>query len=330
MKPTEIAKPLGVFALVIVVVLGGTAIVSLAAGSGSSSTADGQNIDGQSPAQYQPDAVNAERDPETGNLSVSAPEGQKRILIDTAHSNRFSQDEIEPIIEALVEAGHEVDVGTGTSGGFSTGGYNATLQQYDAVLVIAPEAGFAQGERIALQNYAAGDGRVVVLGEPTQPAVAEGSFGLTLATAQFGANEMAGDFGARMGAHLLYNLDDEHNDNNFMSINAEPTGDGMLTDGVETVTFDRSGYLVTTGDDVETLYTAADGTRTLERDQTGEFPLVVRNESVVFVADSNFVQQSELYDADNEVFVSNLLEFMVSGDKPDDVPEVPEEEDDGF
>ncbi|PSP75144.1 hypothetical protein BRC70_01860, partial [Halobacteriales archaeon QH_6_68_27] len=47
----------------------------------------------------------------------------------------------------------------------------------------------------------------------------------------------------------------------------------------------------------------------------------VRTDNMVFVADSDFVDQSEVYDADNEVFVSNMLNFLVSGDKPDDVPE---------
>lgn len=317
MRATEIAKPLGVFVLVIAVVLAGTAVLSLAAGSGGGQ-ADGATIDGQSPSQFQPEAVNAEQDPEEGEVDVGSPDGEKRILFETAHNNRFQQEDIEPVVEALAAAGHEVDVGAASSG--FDGGYNQTLQQYDAVVVVSPQSAFSAGERTALRNYADGGGRLAVLGEATQPAVASGSVSMTLGQMTFGANGLTSEFGARMGSDTLYNLDDEATDNNFESIYAEPSGDGTLTAGVERVTFDRAGYIVPTGD-VDVRYTAVDGTRQLQTDREGELPVVVRSDNVVFVADSDFITRSELYDADNEVFVGNLLTFLVSGDKPDDVPE---------
>lgn len=320
MRVTEIAKPLGVFVVVIAVVLAGTAVLSLAAGSGGGQ-ADGERIDGQSPSAFQPENVNVEEDPEEGELAVGAPEGEKNVLIDTSHDNQFARDDIEPLIETLAEAGHSVDVGAASGESFG-GGYNETLQEYDAVLVIAPQAAFDEGERIAMQNYADGGGRLVVLGEATQPGVVPGTFGLSLGQLSFGANDLTGEFGAVMGSDTLYNLDDDATDNNFKSINAEPTADDMLTADVDTVTFDRAGYIVTMdGSDADVLYTAAEGTQARQTDREGEFPVVVRNDNMVFVADSDFIERSELYDADNEVFISNLLEFLVSGDKPDDVPE---------
>jgi hypothetical protein len=325
MQLDEIAKPLGVFVVVILVALAGTAILSLVAGGGSAP--DGQNVQGQSPGQYQPDAVNEEPDPEEGNLSVGTPEGEKKILIDTGHSNRFEADELEPMVEALAEAGHEVDVGTGSQaggGGFGQTGYNETLQEYDALLVISPQAPFTEGERKAIDKYVGGGGRVVVLGEATQPSVSSGRFGLSLSQETFGANGMTENFGMRMGADVLYNLDDDATDNNFKQIYAETSSGGILTEEVDTINLDVSGYIVPVGDtDATVKYTAAEGTRALESDRTGEYPVVVRNEGVVFVADSEFVERSEVYDADNEVFVSNIMQFLVSGTKPDDVPESP-------
>lgn len=325
MRPAEVAKPLGVFVAVVVVVLAGTAVASLATGSESVPPADGQNVSGQSPPQFQPAAVNPTVDPETGDLDVDAAEGTKRVLVDTQHGNQFDRAELEPVVEALAEAGHHVDfVGGSTGDGLAQGDYNATLQRYDAVLVVAPTASFTKGERIALQQYADGGGRVVVLAEPTQMVVSGGGLVASATRVSFGANGLTQSFGVRIGAEALYNIDDERNDNNFRSVNAEPTADGALTDGVETITFDYAGYAVTTGDaDADVLFAAVDGTRTLESRRTGTFPTVVRNGSVVFVSDSDFVTASELYDADNEVFVSNLLDFLVSGDKADDVPPTP-------
>jgi len=312
MTLVDVAKPLGVFVLVVVVIVGGTAVVSLATGAGSSAP-DSRTVQGQSPGQFAPDRVNPDVDPETGNLTVSADEGTKRVLVDTRHSNQFDRHELEPVVEALTAAGHDVDFQTATSTDqFGVSGYNATLQEYDALLVVFPTEAFTESERADIENFTENDGRVVVLGEPTQTRVGGGR-GVSSERVSFGANEMTWDYGVRVGADALYNVDDDGNDNNFRSVDAEPATDDELTAGVEEITLDYAGYaVVNDSTDADVLYTAADGTRTLNSRRGGTFPVVVRNENVVFVADSDFVTAAEVYDADNEVFVSNLLEFLVS------------------
>lgn len=330
MRPAEVAKPLGVFVLVVVVVVAGTAVVSLAVESDSPSEPDSENVQGQSPAQFDPDRVNPDVDPETGDLTITDEEGHKRILVDNRHGNRLSRDEIGPVVEALTEAGHEVDFGASTgSSNFGTEDYNATLQQYDAVVVAFPTRSFTEGERLALQNFTENDGRVVVLAEPPQTVVSGAGFAATANRISFGADDMTWNYGVRAGVEALYNMDDDATDNNFRSINAEPADDDSnLTQGVEEISFDYAGYaVINDSTDAEVLFTASDGTRKLETRRAGTFPTVVRNDTMVFVTDSDFMTTSELYDADNEVFVSNLLNFLVSGDKPDDVPRTPGAED---
>jgi hypothetical protein len=326
MKPAEIARPLGVFVIVIAVILAGSAVLGAVAGGGGDAPTDGQNIQGQSPGQFQPESVNPDVDPETGEINVDADDGTKKLLIDTQHGNAFDRDDIEPVVEALAEAGHTVDFtpsGTSDSGGFGeSGGYNATLQEYDAVLVINPTEGFTEDERAGLGTYLDNDGRVVVLGEPTQTGVSGGGLIASLSTVSFGANDLTTRYGARMGAEALFNVDDSDNDNGFKSIYAEPESTSSLSEGVDTITLENPGYIVRTGEsDATVLYNAVDGTRTLETRRNGTYATVVRNDNLVFVSDSDFVDQDEVYDADNEVFVTNLLDFLTSGDKPDDVPE---------
>jgi hypothetical protein len=330
MKPAEIARPLGVFVIVIAVILAGSAVLGAVAGGGGGGPTEGQNIQGQSPGQFQPESVNPDVDPETGEIAVDADDGTKKILIDTLHGNAFDRDDIEPVVEALAEAGHTVDFapsGGSDSGGFgSSASYNATLQEYDALLVINPTEGFTEAERAGLQTYIDNDGRVVVLGEPTQTGISGGGLVASLSTTSFGANDLTGEYGARMGAEALFNVDDDANDNGFKSILATPESTSSLSEGVDTVTFENAGYIVRTGEsDATVLYTAADGTKTLETRRNGTYATVVRNDNMVFVSDSDFVDQDEVYDADNEVFVSNLLDFLTSGDKPDDVPETSSE-----
>ena len=62
----------------------------------------------------------------------------------------------------------------------------------------------------------------------------------------------------------------------------------------------------------EALYNVDDEANDTRRADT--YPVVARNDSVVFVADGSFLSQPELYDADNEVFTSNLVEFLLRGD----------------
>ena len=309
MTEGRIVKPLAVFIVVLVVILGGTFLLAVV-NPGSSGPPDGQSIDGQSPSQYQPDAVNAPVDPEEGEISVDSEASDKRILVDTSHGNQVTESELEPITEAMFEAGHTVEYGTAGTDSFAD-----SLGQYDGVLIVQPLGSYSPTEREALQEYTDDGGRVVVLAEPTQTRLSTG-FTQSTTTVSFGANNATKRYGVRMGAEQLYNVDDAANDNNFKAIYASPSDDGELTDGVETITFDTAGYAVVNGD-AETKFTAAEGTRTLETRRTGTYATVVRNDNMVFVTDSTFISSSEIYDADNEVFLGNLLSFLLDGEAPD-------------
>lgn len=323
MKPSEILKPLGVFVLVIAVILAGTAIVGTLGGSDSTAPSDGEDIQGQSPRQFQPENVIATSAPEDGEIELDGDADEKRILVDSSHGNQYSKSDLAPIEAALAQAGHEVDFTPSTSGGgdsFSDSGYNATLRQYDAVLIIQPTSSFSDQEIAGLKAYTEGGGRVVVLAEPPQLLVSGGLVS-SLTEVRFGAQDLTQEFGLRMAGDGLYNIEDSQNDNNYEAVNAVPDGQSALTDGVDNVTFDSPGYVVQTGNDAQIRMRAASGSQTLERRQVGQYPVAAQNDNFVLVADTSFLKSSELYDMDNEQFVSNLLDFLVSGDKDDDVPQ---------
>ena len=315
----RIIKPLAVFILVIVVILAGTAVIGLL--SGTSGTPDGQRIDGQSPSQFQPSNLNQGIDPESGSLSIesgtstvggSTSSSGGSILVDLRHSNTVTQAELEPIESAMFSAGHSFEYDTGQDP------LNETLDGHDGYLIVQPTEGFSESEREAVTEFTASGGRVVILGEPTQPRVtSSGLFGTSTAIVSFGADKLLDEYGISIGPELLYNTADESNDNGFKSIYTSPVRGNQLTEGVETVSFDRGGYAVTREDSrATTVFTAVDDTKTLETRQTGTYPTVVRNDDMVFVADSTFIKPIELYDTDNEVFVSNLMQFLLGGEDP--------------
>ncbi|WP_123532906.1 DUF4350 domain-containing protein [Halosimplex salinum] len=320
MKASDVLKPLGVFVVVIAVILAGTAVVSTLSGAGSGAPSDGEDIQGQSPDAFQPGNAIVTSAPEDGDISVDGSGEEKRILVDSSHGNQYSQSDLAAIEEALVQAGHEIDFAPSSEdGGFGESNYNATLRQYDAVLIVQPTGSFSDAEIAGLTEFADGGGRIVVLGEPPQLQV---SGGLTaqVSEVRFGAQGLTEEFGLRLGSDGLYNADDDWNDNNYESVVASPDGDSSLTEGVDNVTLDSPGYVVQTGDDASVRVRAGPGTKTLERRQAGQHPVAAQNDNFVLVADTSFLKSSERYDMDNEQFISNLLDFLVSGDKDDDVP----------
>lgn len=326
-----------------VVIIGTVAGAALSMAGGGAGPPDGAEVNGQSPEQFQPESIGQEFDNNSGTVDIDGGADGARILVDTRHSNRFSRSDLEPLTEAMFEAGHSLEFDGGSAdssrraprrsaGGAPSGAqgtdYAATLGNYDGLLVIQPTEGFSQAERQTLRNYTDAGGRVVILAEPTQVRSGSGPFALP-STVQFGANNLTQQFGVRVGSEALYNIDDASNDNNFKSIYASPSGTGMLTEGVDTISLDTGGYAIVDTAAATTLYTADDGTRTLETRREGDYGVVVRSGNLAFVADSSFIESSELYDVDNEVFAGNLLEFLVNGDvdpefgADDTTPETP-------
>jgi hypothetical protein len=307
---------LGVFVAIVGLAIVGAVVLSAGGGAGAT---DGQQVSGQSPASFQPENVNQAFDTEDGEIEIDAGTDEKRVLVDTSHGNEVSRADMEPLAEAMFEAGYSLEFGTDSGGSSSVRGgsddYSATLQRYDGVIVAQPTQEFSRNETKSLQEYAEAGGRVVVLAEPSQIQSSGTGLFASPSLVSFGATNMTRQFGVQIGAEMLYNLDDANNDNNFKSIYASPSGDGPLTEGVETISLDLSGYAVVGETDaVDVLYTANEGTRTLESRRTGTYPVVARNGNMVFVSDSSFLLPSEVYDVDNEVFVGNLAEFLVSGD----------------
>ncbi|MBB6644913.1 DUF4350 domain-containing protein [Halobellus ruber] len=309
MSDRNIVQPLAVLIVALAVVLAGTFAVSALVGSAPTGSPDGATIEGQSPAQYQPDAVDIGADPEDGELAVDSTQNGSRIVIDIRRSSGTSRTDLEPILGAMFEAGHSVTVLDGSN----DEEFGDALEDSSGLLIVQPASPYPDGERDAIRDYVDAGGHAVIAGEPTQTRIGGGLFA-TISQVSFGATELSESYGIRVGAEGLYNVNDEQNDNNFKSIYATPTRGGVLTEGVETVTFHRSGYVVTNSDDVAVHYTAVEGTKTLDTRRAGTYPVVVRNDSVVFVADGSFLSQPELYDADNEEFTGNLLSFLASGD----------------
>lgn len=312
MSDRNLVQPIAVLIVALVVVLGGTFAISLAAGPTATGEPDGAAIDGQSPAQYQPEAAGIDADPEDGEFVIDDAPADGEIVIDIRRSSGTTATDLEPITEAIFEAGYSVTI-LESSDDIGNRSFAGVLAGTSGLLIVQPAAAYPDGERDTIRSYVRSGGHAVVAGEPTRTRVGGGLFA-TVSEVSFGASELTNGYGIEIGSEALYNVDDEANDNNFKSIYATPSRGGVLTDGVDRVTFDRSARVMTNNDNVTAHYTAAEGTRTIDTRRADTYPVVVRSNSVVVVGDGSFLSQPELYDADNEAFTSNLVEFLLRGD----------------
>ena len=326
MARTDLLKGIGVFAVVVVVVVAATAATgTLLSGSSSDSSVDAPAYDDQ----LLPTAVD-----DGGTVGGPGGDATKTVLIDKSHGNALSESDIQPFVDALVRDGHNVRFhsgGSGGNGGFSGGissgssGLNTSLRSADAFVVANPASSYTTGEINGIDAFAEGGGRVLLLADPVDPSTGGQSIGIpnplgtnTGSTVTPGQpTNLAANFGVSFGAGYLFDMTD--NANNFQRIYAQPSGDSSLTEGVDRLVFD----------DATPLTTSAAGTPAVESQDVqpsstrrGEtYTVAARTGNVVTIGDTNFLEPASATVADNDVFVTNLAEFLVDGDKEPGVPE---------
>ncbi|WP_336001424.1 hypothetical protein [Halorientalis halophila] len=325
MSRTDLLKGVGAFALVVVVVLAATAATGvLLSGSPQSSDVDAPAYD----ADLRPTAVDDDG-------SVAAPDGgeTKTVVVDQSHGNGVGERDLEPLVDALIEAGHDVRFYTGgdSSGGFGGGmssgggGLNATLQSADALVVANPASEYTDSEIDGIAAFADAGGRLLLLADPVPPSAGGQSLPIDVpAGVQSGSaatpgqpTNLAARFGIAFGAGYLYDMAD--NANNFQRVYARPAGDGDLTAGVDRLVLDEAAP-ITTDDDATAIAESADVRRSETR-RAGTYAVAARTGGVAAVGNTDFLSPSSATVADNEAFVGNLAAFLVNGDKRPGVPE---------
>lgn len=257
--------------------------------------------------EFAPDTVLADEDPETGEVRMESDADGKTVLVDVAHDNDVSAADLRPLVTALVENGHEVRFHRGGSS------LNESLRRADALVVVNPRRGYGSAEIDGVRRFVRGGGRLLLLGDPPPTRPAGGSL------VDYRYDDVASSVGVAFDAGYLYSMDD--NANNFKSVYASPSGDDPLTDGIDRVVL-RDASPVATADGAAVL-AVGESTRRSTTRQAGACPVAVRRGNVVAIGDSDFVAAENAYDADNEVLIGNVADFLVGGDAASGAPARP-------
>jgi hypothetical protein len=323
MPRTDLLRGFGVLALVVVIVVAAT----FATGTVLSSSPESESVNASA---YNDELLPTPVDND-GRVEPATSERSKTVVIDKSHGNVVTESDLQPLVDALVSAGHEVQFYTGgSSSGIGTGGFssgssemNATLRSADAFVVVNPASTYTTGEINGIEAFSDAGGRVLMLADPVGSSSSGTSISLPIGVSTGSTvtpgqpTNLAANFGVSFGAGYLFDMTD--NANNFQRTYAQPAGNSSLTAGVDRLVVNDATPL-TTSESNRVIAESTDVQLSSTR-RTGTYTVVARAGNVVTVGDTEFLQPASATLADNDAFVSNLGDFLVSGDKESGAPE---------
>jgi hypothetical protein len=237
------------------------------------------------------------------------PEPQEGfVLLDQAHENAFTLDEIGYLDGRLAARGFELLHYTG-------GDLNAALRPANAFVVITPLTDFTLGERQAVSNFVDRGGRLLMVGDPTRFNVIveedEFTFSFHLEGDKIPLNSLANEFDIIFNGDYLYNTIE--NEGNFRNIVLKEGGfaEDALTEGLERLAF-YGAHSLEVGSDGVALLTADDNTWSSGTDRPGELALAVSSNGgrALALGDINFLSQPYYTVFDNSQFIARIADFL--------------------
>ncbi|MEE8466684.1 MAG: hypothetical protein V3S68_09420, partial [Dehalococcoidia bacterium] len=236
------------------------------------------------------------------------------LVIDGAHSNDFSPNEIVSLLAGLANRGITVDYMGEPSvfGGFDR--VNASdrfamleskLRQAGSLAVIAPGEPYTKAERGLVRRFVDKGGRLLLIGDPTRSQQ---------------INTLSEEFGLSFQPGFLYNQVDY--DLNHRNIFVRDFFPDPVTEGVTEVAFYTAGAIRSAGPAL--AYTDGNTFSTIVEGVEPFYPLVKANQdNVLAVGDLTFMVPPQNAILDNNRLIANIAEFLASGDRGFELDDFP-------
>mgnify|MGYP002761171628 FL=1 len=295
----------GLLVTVVVAALVVVAAVGLSVGGSStaSTNASFDAFDADAVSEPLPRGGSVDPDPSIGTGAV--------VLVDDSNGNRFTRADIGPLTEGIGRSGARVEF-------HETGEFEEALGSADALVVVDPATAYSESEIDAIDAFVDDGGRLLILAEPTRTSISGGLFGAQLSERESRLTGLGSRFDVQFDTRYVY--DQRRNDGTYQQVVAEPSGEAALADGGTaaldadaTVAFSVAGEVQSTGDGEPVLVTGST-TRTVGTDDPRRHTLAVRDGDVLAVGDTSFATAARYDVADNEAFLTGVVEFLVSGD----------------
>lgn len=258
---------------------------------------------------YDPTVLASVATPEAGDFVDEPTMGDGVVLLDTAHDNQFTLDEISFLDGRLAARGFDLVT-------FDGGDLATTLRSANALVVIAPVISYSEDEILAVRNFVGRGGRLLMIGDPARFGVAfaeDPLFGFTVSieTDKLPLNSLANAFDIVFNGDYLYNtLENEGNFRNII-LQGKGFGAGDLTADLGKLAFYGS-HSLQLGSSATPLLQGDDNTWSSATDRAGGLTLAASSAEghVVALGDVNFLTAPYYAVYDNSQFIAHLADFL--------------------
>jgi hypothetical protein len=307
------------FAVTLATITGGAALTGYVTADGAAPAPEIQNehyVDGDAVANDTPGQATVEMEAAAASQTVLVDPGVEAsgavpaspLALLGLGSAGVADRDIRPLANALIENGHDVDVyvpdpdqrrPAGPGGQQGPTQLGERLAEADAFVTFRTDYGEAElGE---IESFVESGGHVIVATEPGA------------AYDQPGAAALDATLGVTTEPGYVYNM--EENDLNYQRVYAAPTeSDAALTEGVDRAVLPSATPVGTTAAGTDALRPIEGSELSTTRAST-EAPLLVRNDEVVMVGDSDFLSPENAQRADTDALIGNLADFLVENDR---------------
>jgi hypothetical protein len=263
------------------------------------------------PSAYDPSRI-AQVPTPASSTYVDDPElGQGFILLDEAHRNSFTLEEVSYVDSLLAARGYEMLPFTG-------GDLAAALRPVNAFLVMTPLDHFNMGEIQAVSNFVQRGGHLMLVGDPTRfnlvfdeedPATLD----FSLETDEIPLNSLANEFDIAFTGDYLYNTTE--NEGNFRNIILKVAGssESKLLAGMQRLVFYGS-HSLQVGPGGDSLLTTDRNTWSSATDRAGDLIVAATSHEgrVLALGDIHFLIEPYYTVNDNSQFIARIADFLVA------------------
>jgi hypothetical protein len=246
---------------------------------------------------------------------VDEPEPGKGglILLDRAHNNNFTLEELSYLDGRLAARGYELIP-------FQGGDLEGALRSVDAFVVIAPLSRFSRDEAQAVADFVRHGGRLLLVGDPTRFSLRfeenDFSFSFHLDSARLPLNSLARQFGVVFNGDFLYNT--VENEGNFRNIllRAGSFAEHPLTDELDKLVF-YAAQSISVVPGGQALLNGDQNTWSSTTDRPGGLTVAALggNGDVLALGDFTFLTEPYHTVHDNARFIARIADFLAGSQR---------------
>lgn len=313
MQARDLVAPAVAFVVIVAVVVGGAALLPFVTGG------DTPEVTNLAERQTDLDAVSVDAAEESGEIAMDSNAQGKTVLVDRAHANQLSDEKLSTLTTTLVENGHEVQFVTQEQARGEA--WNRSLRNADALLVANPGQPYTPEQLAGVREFNEAGGRVVLLSDPASSSGASAVtslLGLSVQQPAGGGPGLGSTLGVAERPGYLFNMHEYQH--NFENVYTTSEG-GSLSQGVDRAVFYDARAV--TSDRGQAALSTVEETRLSTTRRADTYAVAAQSGDAAIVGDTDFLAPTNAYVADNEAFVGNLADFLVSGQKTSNAPSPP-------